>query len=152
MPKKNLKKRVKSQKSLEEKAKKRRLESTCHICEKTFSKKSNLNTHIRTVHEEIKVFECARCGRRFPALGDMERHVSSVHDKIKPFKCPTCESRFARKDEMQNHCITVHEKIKRFRCEICDKRYSASGDLNRHVKKNTKVAILYVVISFRMKL
>ncbi|CAA6659552.1 unnamed protein product [Spirodela intermedia] len=52
----------------------------CHFpgCLHTFSRKSNLNKHIRAVHLELRPFMCrfAGCGLRFPY-----RHVRDNHEK-----------------------------------------------------------------------
>ncbi|PKU75991.1 transcription factor IIIA [Dendrobium catenatum] len=47
-------------------------------CEQSFSKKSNLNKHIKAVHEELRPFRCrtSGCQQRFPY-----KHVRDNHEK-----------------------------------------------------------------------
>ena len=41
------------------------VEFRCKICEKKFSKKVNLKTHIFSIHEQNRSFECLLCGKKF---------------------------------------------------------------------------------------
>ncbi|KAI9893617.1 MAG: Strongly-conserved Zn-finger binding protein (TFIIIA) [Vezdaea aestivalis] len=69
-----------------------------HLCEeedcgKTFSKKSNLTVHIRSVHQGEKPFECGvvsldniegwteglGCGAKFKAKASLEQHIRTAH-------------------------------------------------------------------------
>jgi uncharacterized Zn-finger protein len=49
------------------------------FCGKTFTKQSNLNTHMKVVHQDIKAFVCphANCRQSFGYKHVMERHILS---------------------------------------------------------------------------
>ena len=51
----------------------------CDICEKEFSQKSNLNTHVKGVHENSKKQKCDICNVSFC---DLRRHIKVQHQKI----------------------------------------------------------------------
>ena len=60
---------------------------TCNICHKTFGMKSDLNRHVKSVHDKIKDFNCDQCDKAFGQNGNLNRHIMIVHSKIKAFKC-----------------------------------------------------------------
>ena len=52
-------------------------------CEKSFSKKQNLNRHIQTVHNKIQQFSCPSCKTTFGAKQVMKRHLLKCERKYK---------------------------------------------------------------------
>ena len=52
-------------------------------CDKTFTKKRNLNRHIQTVHNKIKQFSCPSCEKTFGAKQVMKRHLLKCERKYK---------------------------------------------------------------------
>lgn len=54
----------------------------CTMCGKTFSRVSSLKTHIFTVHEKIKKYQCPYtfCNKRFTTNSNMRRHVR-IHER-----------------------------------------------------------------------
>ncbi|KAL0908937.1 hypothetical protein M5K25_023451 [Dendrobium thyrsiflorum] len=57
---------------------KERIKCSFQGCEQSFSKKSNLNKHVKAVHEELRPFRCrtSGCQQRFPY-----KHVRDNHEK-----------------------------------------------------------------------
>lgn len=45
----------------------------CCICDKTFTKKYNRNTHL-LIHMNIKLYKCNICKRSFSREGNLRRH------------------------------------------------------------------------------
>ena len=52
---------------------------TCENCRKTFSRKYNLDQHIKSVHEGIRNYKCEFCDRSFSHAQSLDRHRFSVH-------------------------------------------------------------------------
>ena len=82
----------------------------CSQCENSFSNKSDLKFHIRTVHKHV----CSLCGKSFPRPGKLKLHVSAVHEKSKPFGCSVCDYTCATKSALTEHVSNVHEKSHSF--------------------------------------
>ena len=47
-----------------------------------FTKKGNLQTHIKSVHEGQK-FQCQHCEYKATLKGNLQRHIKSVHKGLK---------------------------------------------------------------------
>jgi uncharacterized C2H2 Zn-finger protein len=47
-------------------------------CTSTFGQKSDLNKHVKTVHQKIKPYGCPECGLTFGHRGNLLRHIGVV--------------------------------------------------------------------------
>ncbi|CAO3596420.1 unnamed protein product [Absidia cylindrospora] len=81
----------------------------CPICRRKFSRRYNLNTHIRTHNaNRIKEFSCDVCGSSFDRKHDRDRHLESVHLGKKSYSCMTCNAAFCRRDALSRHTFKFH--------------------------------------------
>ena len=71
----------------------------CHECHKVL-KPSSYRQHLKT-HLGSKPHECELCPARFTRRGDVERHIRIVHKKVKPFKCHKCPRAFGDKKNLR---------------------------------------------------
>ena len=109
----------------------------CTLCEFSSSTKGDLNRHIKMVHDKIKDFKCNLCEYKCSTNGILKTHVKMVHYKIKDFKCTKCDYSCSTKSNLKIHVKQVHDKIKDFKCTLCDYSCTTNGNLNIHIKTCT---------------
>lgn len=52
----------------------------CPQCLKTYSSKSNLNTHVRDLHAAVpQVFTCPYCNKRYSSKNSLRYHITMYH-------------------------------------------------------------------------
>ena len=105
----------------------------CPTCRKDFTRASNLNKHIATVHRQEKLFPCTQCEKQFSHKGNLNDHIAAVHEGSKPYKCSTCGKGFTQARHLNTHISNVHLKEKQFPCPHCGKRFGQKVVLDRHV-------------------
>ena len=78
----------------------------CHICNRSFTLKTNLERHKITVHEEMKEFDCDLCTKSFTSKAKESMHKKSVHYGIK-FQCNICYRLFTS-GSLRGHVKKMH--------------------------------------------
>lgn len=83
----------------------------CLCCNYHTYYNANMRKHLRK-HTGDKPFKCANCERRFSRKDSLQTHIVFRHGRkhtgVKPFKCPNCETRFSRKDSLRMHMKGRH--------------------------------------------
>ena len=111
------------------------------ICNKSFSRNTDLKLHLLTVHknkgkdgQEI----CKFCKNTFRSKSSLLKHVDNIHGEIqKKFVCKRCHKQFRRKDELQNH-FKSHLSMdmrKIFKCNDCPSSFTLKSNLQKHLRK-----------------
>ena len=118
----------------------------CQYCQKLFSKKSNMKSHISIVHDGVKNFTCNECGSAFARNFDYKRHLISVHSAIDPetanielpgysssktryprirrdYKCDQCDKTYTRPTRLKTHIAQAHMGEKMYCCQHCGKDF-----------------------------
>ena len=106
----------------------------CNHCEKSYTSKGHLNTHVKTVHDGVKNHVCNHCEISFSIAGNLKAHIKAVHDGIKDHHCDFCGKSFSRPQHLKRHIKAVHEVVNDHVCNHCDKSFSQEGNLKRHIK------------------
>ena len=107
------------------------LEIKCQICGKSYYNAS-IKQHIKSVHEKIKDFQCAKCGKAFSEKGSLKWHDKMVHTGSRDFKCDQCIKSYKKSHHLKNHIMEVHEGKKDHVCSFCGKPFGNSKNLKRH--------------------
>ena len=118
---------------------------TCPHCEETFSGlfKKAFRTHLRTVHPDVKEFQCTDCGKAFRLKANLVYHHKHVHLKVKrpkhkPYKpsrkqCPKCDKTFSQNFALKSHIAVVHEGKIPYVCPQCGKGFKNKQGLDGHI-------------------
>eukprot|EP00834_Sanchytrium_tribonematis_P007666 NODE_730_length_4371_cov_0.467228.p2 type:complete len:444 gc:universal NODE_730_length_4371_cov_0.467228:750-2081(+) len=107
----------------------------CPICEKCFSRKSDINRHLKT-HSGVKPFKCKYCSKSFAQKSGLTVHTRT-HTGEKPYACSYCGIRFGDVSAAKKHEQSTHE-MKRHLCPVkgCDKSFTRKNAVNRHLKQH----------------
>ena len=106
----------------------------CGYCEFSSKKKSNVNRHIKTVHEKRRDYKCSMCDYAAGARKDLSKHTKLVHEKIKDIKCEECDYKCSLVQHLTIHVKLVHKRIREYECTICGKQLSTNNKLKKHIK------------------
>ena len=68
-----------------------------------------LKFHITGVHEGVK-YNCTTCNSSFTHKSNMNQHIKKVHEEIKPFTCDICDKSLGLKNHLKRHILEKHGK------------------------------------------
>uniref|UniRef100_A0A0X3PG46 C2H2-type domain-containing protein n=1 Tax=Schistocephalus solidus TaxID=70667 RepID=A0A0X3PG46_SCHSO len=106
----------------------------CQICNNTFSVRSSVGVHIRTVHEGLKCHKCPFCCKAFSRKDVLCRHIETIHEENRSYPCGVCFKMFSNRASASVHLRTVHEATKNYKCAVCGKAFSRNDVLRRHLE------------------
>ena len=107
----------------------------CAICEKDYSTKYYLRTHIATEHEgkSLKIFQCNFCEKSFQGRYQLKKHQSIAHfGEVKQrIKCSVCEKVMTKK-ALKAHVKYAHREVHETKCDRCEKTFLNEERLIHH--------------------
>ncbi|XP_064110519.1 zinc finger and SCAN domain-containing protein 12-like isoform X1 [Macrobrachium nipponense] len=84
--------------------------NVCEICGKGFCSPSDLKTHIRVVHENVRKYVCDICGQAFKVCSHLKYHRRK-HTGETPYECPHCGKCFHGPSHISDHVKKVHKTV-----------------------------------------
>ncbi len=105
----------------------------CEVCQKKFSKRSNLKTHMQ-YHTGVFRFTCKTCKKGFAQANSLHEHISSKHEG-KSYDCQKCEKTFAYRHNLLLH-MQHHTGRYTFFCDRCQKGFPRREKYTEHMMKH----------------
>lgn len=128
----------------------------CSQCNKKFTVKRYLMSHMRTKHTAPSLkqqtrYICDHCGENFENRRFLSRHRSSAHKMNKKFarkrsgvhsrekvQCEICGNQFATESQLNAHKKRVHMDGPRHKCDVCAEEFDQSKKLLLHRRSHTE--------------
>uniref|UniRef100_A0A8C9NKJ9 C2H2-type domain-containing protein n=1 Tax=Serinus canaria TaxID=9135 RepID=A0A8C9NKJ9_SERCA len=92
----------------------------CRMCEKSYTSKYNLVTHILG-HNGIKPHSCPHCNKLFKQPSHLQTHLLT-HQGTRPHKCGVCSKAFTQTSHLKRHML-LHTDIKPYSCRFCGRGF-----------------------------
>lgn len=89
---------------------------TCHIWGMSFTTKRYLKTHIESIHKREHTRDCLHCNKKFSLKSNLQRHVKSLHEVNKEvYQCDLCSKTYSMQSYLTVH-RRRHAAEKRHKC------------------------------------
>ena len=111
------------------------------------TKSVNENTFQNEIKPSTKKNPCKQCDKSYAWPFLLKNHIKTIHENLKEFQCdqPDCNANFGRRATLIQHLILVHgivatkdkndtKHARKYRCKNCDKGYTTSTNLKLHMK------------------
>ncbi|XP_060086575.1 zinc finger and BTB domain-containing protein 46 isoform X1 [Heteronotia binoei] len=79
-------------------------------------------------------FQCPKCPASFTLKSNMDRHEKTIHFNRKKMQCPRCLKLFRDKTDLNRHLMSVHSRERSFACLFCGKGFGTQKNLATHMK------------------
>ena len=102
----------------------------------TFTRKSNLNNHVKVIHNNIKDYSCDLCAYEASSKGALFDHNKAIHSKIKDYSCDLCDYKASVKRYLKRHMAKHHSKIgdrQNEKCLLCEFTTDSEEVLTEHL-------------------
>ena len=104
----------------------------CDTCEKEFSLRRNFYYHKKFAHADMESYACNFCEKRFSWKITLDSHINLLHgnqNETQLHECDHCDKKFSSKLYLRSHVINVHQNGKH-KCLLCGEEFK---NLNGHI-------------------
>lgn len=101
----------------------------CTVCNKRFSRRSNLVDHLR-LHADVRPYVCSVCDKSFVQKGNLISHMRT-HTLERPYACDTCGKAYSQSSALTVH-IRSHTNERNYQCDFCYKAFTNASDRRKH--------------------
>lgn len=105
----------------------------CDICNKCYSRKNGLRSHLKIDHGFGKVLSCTWCNKKFDAISRLKNHTVK-HTKERNFHCNQCGGQFVTYPALVYH-IRLHTGERPFPCDLCGESFLSASRRMEHKKR-----------------
>lgn len=136
---------------------------SCPLCDFQYQKKSQLSSHIKSMHAGESYLTCPQCPYSCltqevldnhvsspahveekrtlcPLCGtatkDIRQHLKRTHNDDRPFLCSQCGFKAKTATNLSTHMI-IHDPVKRVTCALCQYKCRTKDQLKRHLVKHS---------------
>jgi len=113
----------------------------CPECNRWFTKKKNMSTHVYRFHTDRQQqihYCCKKCPYQTVVKSSFLNHQwVHVPEEQRQFRCCYCVRGFTNKQSRDKHESRVHLQIRPFVCQICGKSFADSNYLGTHIRLHT---------------
>ncbi|XP_046862318.1 zinc finger protein 431-like isoform X2 [Xenia sp. Carnegie-2017] len=99
----------------------------CELCGKMFSHVTNLNKHMRYIHQGAIIAQKEKDKSKETSDADQAAHVNG-----EDLTCEICNKTLANANSLAVH-RQLHYGLKPFKCEFCDTRFTQKCNMKRHL-------------------
>uniref|UniRef100_A0A8D0HSW4 Zinc finger and BTB domain containing 46 n=1 Tax=Sphenodon punctatus TaxID=8508 RepID=A0A8D0HSW4_SPHPU len=83
---------------------------------------------------QLARFQCPKCPASFTLKSNMDRHEKTIHCNRKKMQCLNCFKLFRDKTDLNRHLMSVHSNERSFVCLLCGKGFGTQKNLTTHMK------------------
>ena len=119
---------------------------SCGVCAARFRSKHELDVHDVTQHSQQRRYQCHLCKKTFHRRSVLRDHIE-LHAQdttgAEPFTCAHCGKLFRQKKNLGAHVKVVHLKERRFQCDVCARSFCRRYMLREHLESSRhRVAVM----------
>ena len=103
----------------------------CVQCHKTYTDRTSLRRHKRSVHEGVK-YACDKCDYQAKQQGNLTLHIQSKHKDVK-YACDQCEYQATQQGHLTSHIQSRHKGVK-YACGQCSQQFTNESNLTKHIQ------------------
>lgn len=113
----------------------------CSFCQRSFASVALLREHCR---RHVRRVRCPKCSLPMENATDLERHIRTVHDKVRVHECAVCHKRFTQRADLLKHAA-LHNDALEHTCAECGQQFRWRKQLTEHARIHAEVSTEFFI-------